>query len=155
MQYRELIKGLVEKAGIVGEVEIDDEERCLLEFDGFGIVIQGVDAANTISFIAPVADLPPENPERLYRVLLEANHIFEGTGGATLSVNPDGGFVYLCRQLDSRPLNVDELAGALDGFLDTLVAWRTFIGEYRARPAEEPPAEDGLLPELDDGFIRG
>lgn len=155
MQYRELIKGLVEKAGIAGEVEIDDEERCLLEFDGFGVVIQGVDAANVILFISPVAELPPEKPERLYRALLEANHVFQGTDGATLSVNPDGGFVYLCRQLDSRMLDVDELADALDGFLNTLEAWRTFIAEYRDRPEEEKPAEDGPQPALDDGFIRG
>ena len=155
MQYRELIKGLVEKAGIAGEVEIDDEERCLLEFDGFGVVIQGVDAANAITFVSPVAELPPENPERLYRVLLEANHIFQGTGGATLSVNPDGGFVYLCRQLDSRMLDVNELVDALDGFLNTLEAWRTFIVEYRDRPTEEKPAEGDTLSALDDGFIRG
>ena len=155
MQYRELIKGLVEKAGIAGEVEIDDEERCLLEFDGFGVVIQGIDAANAISFVAPVAELPPEKPERLYRALLEANHVFQGTGGATLSVNPDGGFAYLCRQFDSRALDVDELASALDGFLDTLEAWRTFIVEYRSRPAEEETAEDDPLSALDDGFIRG
>ena len=155
MQYRELIKGLVEKAGIAGEVEIDDEERCLLEFDGFGVVIQGADAADSIAFISPVAELPPEKPERLYRALLEANHVFQGTGGATLSVNPDGGFVYLCRQFDSRMLDVDGLADALDGFLNTLEAWRTFIVEYRDRPAEEKPAEDSQMAALDGGFIRG
>ena len=154
MQYRELIKGLAEKAGIAGEVQIDDEERCLLEFDGMNVVIQGVDAAHAVAFIAPVGEPPPEQSERLYRMLLEANHIFEGTGGATLSVNPDGGYVYLCQQLDARSLDVDEFAKALEQFLNALEAWRTLVNDYRARPADaEAGAADGPT-SPPDAFLR-
>lgn len=154
MQYRELIKGLAEMAGLAGGVEIDDEERCLLEFDGFGVVIQGIDAANAIALVSPVGEPPPEDPARLYRALLEANHLFKDTGGATLSVEPEGGCIYLCRQLDSRSLDVKDLAAALDGFLNTLSAWRMYLDDYREHPAEEKSAEAAPLPTLDDHFIR-
>ena len=154
MPYRELIRGLAEKAGIAGEVEFDDEERCLLEFDGMGVVIQGVDAAHAVAFVAPVGEPPPERPERLYRMLLEANHVFGETGGATLSVNPDGGYVYLCRQLDVRSLDVDEFAKALEQFLNALETWRTRVGDYRARPEDEPSAAEGAPSSFPDAFLR-
>ena len=152
MQYRELINGLVEKAGIAGEVEFDEEERCLLAFDGMNVVIQGVDAAHAVALVAPVGEPPPERPERLYRMLLEANHAFGGTGGATLSVNPDGGYVYLCRQLDSRSLDVDEFAKALEQFLNALEALRTRVSDYRARPEDAEPPEAPSAPP--DAFLR-
>lgn len=154
MPYRELIRGLAEKAGIAGEVEFDDEERCLLEFDGMDVVIQGVDAAHAVAFVAPVGEPPPERPERLYRMLLEANHAFGGTGGATLSVNPDGGCVFLCRQLDARSLDVDEFAKALERFLDALEAWRTLVSDYRTRPEDAEPGAAETPPFLSDAFLR-
>lgn len=154
MHYRELIAGLAEKVGIRDGIEFDDEERCLLEFDGMNVVIQGVDAAHAVAFIAPVGEPPPEQSERLYRMLLEANHIFEGTGGATLSVNPDGGYVYLCQQLDARSLDVDEFVKALEQFLNALEAWRTLVSDYRARPADaEAGAADGPTSPT-DAFLR-
>lgn len=153
MQFNELIRGLAEKMGIGGEIEVDDEQRCFLEFDGMGVVIQGVEAAETVALLSPVGVPPPEDPCALYRALLEANYLFQGTSGATLSVNPDGGGVMLCRQLDGKALGVDGLMAALDAFLNTLAAWRSYVSEYRAKPAESPMDADAMLPGLGGDFI--
>ena len=153
MYFNELIRGLAERIGIGGEIEVDSDQRCLLEFDGMGVVIQGVDAAETVALLSPVGMPPPENPEQLYRALLEANSLFQGTSGATLSVNPDGGGVMLCRQLDGKSLDADGLLVALDAFLNTLVAWRSFVGEYRAKQAETETPDDAALPGLSGDFI--
>ena len=153
MYFNELIRGLAERIGIGGEIEVDSDQRCLLEFDGMGVVIQGVDAAETVALLSPVGMPPPENPEQLYRALLEANYLFQGTSGATLSVNPDGGGVMLCRQLDGKSLDADGLLVALDAFLNTLVAWRSFVGEYRAKQAETETPDDAALPGLSGDFI--
>lgn len=153
MCFKDLIAGLAEKVGLAGEVETDDESRCLLEFDGMGVVIQGVDAAETVILLSPVGMPPPEDPAQLYKALLEANYLFQGTSGATLSVNPDGGGVMLCRQLDARALDVDGLMAALDAFLNTLAAWRSYVTEYRARPAEAETPDDAVSPGLIGDFI--
>lgn len=154
MDFGELIKGLAEKMGIGGEIEVDDDQRCFLEFDGMGVVIQGVDAAETVALLSPVGMPPPEDPAQLYRALLEANYLFHGTSGATLSVNPEDGGVMLCRSLDGKALDADGLLVALDAFLNTLVAWRSFVGEYRAKPAEtETPDDAAALPGLSGDFI--
>lgn len=152
MCFSELIKGLAEKIGIGAEIEVDADQRCFLEFDGMGVVIQGVDAAETVAFLSPIGRPPPEDPCALYKALLEANYLFQGTSGATLSLNPEGGGVMLCRQLDSKALDVEGLMAALDAFLNTLAAWRAFVGEYRA-PRPEIDAADEALPKLGGDFI--
>ena len=156
MDFSELIKGLAEKMGIGGEIEVDDEQRCFLEFDDMGVVIQGVDAAEAVVLLAPIGIPPPEDPAQLYRGLLEANYLFQGTSGATLSVNPDGGGVNLCRQLDARALDVERLMQALDAFLNTLASWKAFIDGYRpGGTADGASAEDKApMPALNDDFIR-
>ncbi len=142
MMFKELIEGLGEKMGVMGEIEIDDEGRSLLEFDGMGVVLQGVDEVNKLTLLSPVGLPPPEDPARLYKTLLEANYLFEGTGGATLSINPDGGGVMLVKCLDTRALTVEDLMDALDKFLDSLIAWRDFVSEYRELPPEEKSSDE-------------
>lgn len=154
MYFKELISEFAEKLGIAGGVEFDDEDRCLIEFDGMGVVIQGVDAVGAVVLLSPIGMPPPEDPAQLYKSLLEANYLFQGTSGATLSVNPDGGGINLCRQLDARALDVESLMQALDAFLNTLSAWRAFIAGYRPNAATGAAAEDGTPgPALNDDFI--
>ncbi len=66
MCFNELIRGLAERMGIAGEIEVDSEQRCLLEFDGMGVVIQGVGAAETVALLSPVGMPPPATPVQLY-----------------------------------------------------------------------------------------
>lgn len=156
MNFSELIGQFAAKIGIGAEIEIDSEERCFLEFDGMGVVIQGMAATETVAVLSPVGMPPPEDPCALYKALLEANYLFRGTSGATLSVNPEDGGVMLCRSLDGKALDADGLFVALDAFLNTLVAWRTFVSEYRAKPAEPTgmaEATEAPLPGLGGDFI--
>lgn len=46
---------------------------------------------------ADLGEVPPESREALYKTLLEANDLFAGTLGATLSLNPANGRVRLQR----------------------------------------------------------
>ena len=156
MQFEELIQGLAEKMGVGSEIEVDDEQRCFLEFDDMGVVIQGVDAAEAVVLLSPIGMPPPENPAQLYRSLLEANYLFQGTSGATLSVEPERGGVNLCRQLDARMLDVEGLMQALDAFLNTLAAWKAYLEGYRPdAEADGASAGEGTpLPALNDDFIR-
>ena len=156
MEFKDLINGLAEKMGVGEDIEIDAENRCLLEFDNMGVVIQGVDAAQAVVLLAPIGVPPPENPTQLYRGLLEANYLFQGTSGATLSVEPEQGGINLCRQLDARALDVEGLMLALDAFLNTLAAWKTFIDGYRPdkTPDSAPVENEFPMPALNDNFIR-
>lgn len=57
-----------------------------LEIDGLPVILQ--DAGDLLLLRAEIADLPEENREPILLAILEANHLYRGTGGATLSLAP-------------------------------------------------------------------
>ena len=139
MDFKELIETLGEKTGIGKGLELDEENRCLIEFDGMGVLMQGIDEAHAATFLAQVGEPPPDRQERLYRALLEANHAFGGTFGATLSLDPASGLVCLCKTLDTAAMDGERFCGELEAFLNALEDWRTVLADYRAA---SPEAED-------------
>ena len=51
------------------------------------VVIQDVSEHTLVLMSADLGEPPPEGGERLYRTMLEANNLFEGTAGATLALD--------------------------------------------------------------------
>ena len=81
---------------------------------------------------ACVGELPQEGGEALCRTLLEANHLFEGTGGGTFSVDPETQQIRFefCGELDLIGGAEDETI--MEYFLNVADSWRKRIAE----PAE-------------------
>ena len=154
MEFASLIAELGNRLHVRGDIEVDDENRCLMEFDGMGVVIQGDDELRTLSLLAPLCDPPPERLEELYRTLLEANHLFAGTFGATLSIDPGRGWVHLCKNLPYAALDAEVLASELENFMNAVERWSSEVKGFRAhedsaeggdRNAEEKPMDDAFL----------
>ena len=154
MTFRELIDSLAEKVGLKDGIELDEENRCLVEFDGMGVVIQGDDDLRMLSLLSPLGEPPPERLEVLYRALLEANHLFGGTFGATLSIDPSRGWVYLCKNLSYAALDGEGLAGELENFMNTVERWCAYVKNFRASADAAADAEGVVEPSLDDAFLR-
>ena len=78
---------------------------------------------------AIVGELPQEGGEELCRTLLEANHLFEGTGGATFSVEPETQQIRFefCGILDLIGDAEDEKL--MENFLNIAESWRKRIAE--------------------------
>ena len=78
---------------------------------------------------AHVGELPQEGGEELCRTLLEANHLFEGTGGATFSVDPETQQIRFefCGMLDLIGDSEDEKL--MENFLNIAESWRKRIAE--------------------------
>ena len=51
------------------------------------ILVQDVRERNLVLMWADLGEPPPDGGERLYRTILEANNLFEGTAGATLALD--------------------------------------------------------------------
>lgn len=143
MEFRELMAVLAEKTGVKDEIEIDDENRCLMEFDGMGVVIQGVDEAGVVNFLSALGEPPPEQLTGFYRALLEANHLFQGTFGATLSVAPGSGAVFLCKSIPYVALDGDKFMKDLSNFVNAVETWRTFVSDFRATDNESVEVSGG------------
>lgn len=85
----------------------------------------------------PVADR-----SELYKSALEANMLWVGTGGATLGLQPGTGAFTLCAKSPVAMLDADELARALDHFVDAAECWSDFV---RARHVQPSPAYEGAI----------
>lgn len=134
MTFEELIPALGAKLDIELSVL---EGACALEVDGNAVILQEV--GELLLFHADLGTPPPQSLEKLYRALLEANYLYQGTGGATLAVNPQGGHIHLQKYEWLVRLDAEQAVEALERFVDTLIAWKHIIEDYRPEIIATPP----------------
>jgi len=151
MEFNELMKGLAAELGGAVELTPDESGTVMLEIDEMPVSILELNELGLVVLLGIVGDLPPEEKiERLYRALLEANHHFSGTAGATLSVNPETNAVELCRPLERAVLDGERLFGELERFVNTLEVWRKLVTDFRGTvegaPTAEPTAVETVEP---------
>jgi len=143
MEFNELLKGLEAKLGGTVELTPDESGTVMLEIDEMPVSIMSLDELGLVVLLGIVGELPPEEKiERLYRALLEANHHFAGTAGATLSVNPETNAVELCRPLEIQALDGERLFAELGRFVNTLEIWRKLVAEFRGTVEGAPQASE-------------
>ncbi len=140
MTFIELIATLSKELG--GEIETEGD-TCAVRTgedarDAVTILLQGFDERRALLMTANLGQPPPEQLERLYRTILEANDLFRDTCGATLSVNPATGNVRLQRFDPYDVLSEVGLSRALRLFADVATAWARIVRDYR----EEPPQKE-------------
>jgi len=141
MEFNELLKDLGAKLGGTFELTPDESGTVMLEIDEMPVSILELNELGLVVLLGVVGELPPEEKiERLYRALLEANHHFAGTAGATLSVNPETNAVELCRPLVRAVLDGERLFNELERFVNTLEVWRKLVTEFRGTVEGAPKA---------------
>ena len=91
MTFGELIDGLGKNLGI----ELTDEGGATaVEVDGIPVVLH---AANDDLLLihADLGEIAPESRERVFAAAMEANFLYQGTGGSTLAVDSRDGHLHL------------------------------------------------------------
>ena len=134
METIELLKDLGTRLNI--SLEPDADGVCGFEADNLFVIIQDLPELDAIALIGDLGDPPPERLEGLYAALLEANHLFRDTGGATISRSPENGRFSLCRALSQATLSPDSFYDAVERFVSVAQVWARVIRDYRAAPAE-------------------
>ena len=133
MSFEELIAGLGKSIGM--ELKVQDG-LCGVNADGVPIIMRYIEPYGIVYIHADLGEPPPQGLETLYRKLLDSNHAFQATSGATLSVNPETGSVRLQR---FDPYDVIAAAGAskvLVLFANVAAAWSALVCDYRDAPRE-------------------
>lgn len=141
MDATEIIKSFCGKIGIA--YEPDKFGSCVFEADGLRVAITDVREIDSIGLVGDLGEPPPERLERLFRMMLEANHLLGGTGGATLSLDTDTGRFALCQFLPCRITDVDSLYAEIERFVCTLETWTKVIGDYRGVLDSVGQVDDG------------
>ena len=136
MTFEELISGLGSKIGV--ELTSDDGS-CVINVDDMVVTLMSLPDSDRLAVHGEIGDPPPEGLEQLLSAMLEANHLFAGTAGATISRDHETGRFHLCRQEPLAILDADSLAALVESFVNTLEIWRKAIASYR--PVAKSTAE--------------
>ena len=149
MEASEIIKTFCERTGIGYEPDADGS--CAFEADGLPVTISNLRELDAIALVGDLGEPPPERLEALYRMMLEANHLFGGTGGATISLDSEKGRFSLCRTLPCKAIDADSFYDVAERFVSTLEVWTKLIRDFR----EAPPAEGETSAAISGGIAPG
>lgn len=127
MTFGELIDVLGKRLG----VEIEDAGgAAALEIDGETVILQ--DAGELLLVRAEVGEIPADGREGILASAMEANFLYQGTGGATLAVNPADGMLHLQKYNWMERLDAESVLAAIGNMADTVAAWRRILADYRS-----------------------
>ena len=140
MEFDELVDRISAAIGV--ELKAEDGV-CGVKVDGVPMVVRHIPEHGIALLDADLGDPPPQSEAHLYRVLLESNHAFRGTAGATLSINPRNGHVCLQHYFKLELFEESLVTDRFSGFANAVSAWRGFLSSYR--PVEEFPDASNLL----------
>ena len=147
MEATELITVLGSTLGI--ELKLDAEGVCSFSADETAITINHLEQLDVLVLSGDLGEAPPERLEALYQAMLEANHLFAGTGGATLSRDPESGHFAICRALPCSALDAESCYAQVEQFVSTVEAWTKLVANFRAAVSEVPSNE---VQDLNDAF---
>ena len=142
MTFEELIAAFGAKIGVA---LVADNESCVVGVDDMTVTFLHLDEADKISIYGEIGETPQDGIEELLSTMLEANHLFAGSAGATLLRDKNTGRFCLCRVEPLALLDADSFACVMESFVNTLAVWRSIVANYRpdesgaAAPAADPP----------------
>ena len=146
MTFEKLIEELSARLG----VEIEDAGGAFaLEIDGQTVVLQlaGGRDGDILLMRADLGDIPPDRRDALAAAALEANFLYQGTGGATFAVNPGDGHLHLHRYDWLDRMDAERALSVLSRFTETVAAWSRIVAESPSAAADAPPPrEAGFMP---------
>ena len=126
MEFTRLVESLTEKLGI----EITDEGgAAAVEVDGLTVLLHEADD-DLLLLHADLGEIPAGGRDVLAVAALEANFLYQGTGGATLAINPRDGHLHIQKYNWLGRLDPDKALDALSRFADTSLTWRKLLTDY-------------------------
>ena len=139
MTFGEMIEGIGKNLGV--EL-VDEGGAAAVEVDGNPIILQMADD-DLLLMHADLGEMAPENRERIRAAAMEANFLYQGTGGATLAVDPRSSHLYLQKYNWLDRLDAEKAVTSLTRFADTVQAWKGIVAETRA---DAPAEADDMSP---------
>ena len=157
MEYKELVDSFAASLGLEGAQT--EGGACAFEIDGMKVDIFHDEAAGTVMVYGEIG-LPSSDGDRTFgTAMLKANHLFGGTGGATLCQNPETGEYAIFQAFPLSALNADSLAAEVARIVDKTEHWRGILNAFQVAERErgETAAEEILLDAIhggNSGFMR-
>ena len=131
-------------------LDFNPEGTYLFEIDGLAFAIHDLGNCHRIILSGNIGHPPPDNDEKLFKTLLEAQYMLKGTSGATFSINPDTGELMLCKVIVPAILDNDSFLQETENFVNALHSWANIIRNYRSETSMKNEEHDVFL---NSGFL--
>lgn len=151
MEFNELIQAFAASLGLDG-VEIEGGAAAF-EIDGMKVNIFNDAEADTVMVYGEIGQPPSEDDRSFGPAMLKANHLFGGTGGATLCQNPEMGEYAIFQAFPLSRLNAESLAEEVARIVDKTEHWRNILNAFQVAEREKgaAAAEEVLLDAIHGG----
>ena len=126
ISYHDLLAALAEEIGLKAESLIATEEVVIDDLP-ISMQLEGEGENAEVVLCSLLGTVPQERWPEIARTMLLANHLWTGTGGATLGLLADDDTASLSVRRLLRDLNADKLAVLLAKTADIGLAWQDFI----------------------------
>ena len=133
--YHKLLTALAEEIGLEAASLIATEEVVIDDLP-IGLQLEGEDEKAEVVLCSLLGTVAQNRWPEVARTMLQANHLWSGTGGATLGLLADDDTASLSVRRPLRELNADKLAVLLAKTADIGLAWQDFISHNLNKPNE-------------------
>lgn len=145
LSYQDLLTALAEETGL-GAASLIASEEIVIDDLPIGMQLNGEGDGAEVQLCSLLGVISPGRWNEVSRALLLANHLWSGTGGATLGLLPDDDTVSLSVRRSLRDLDANKLAVLLAKTADIGLAWQDFINREPSTP------EHSALPDVAAGM---
>jgi hypothetical protein len=157
MEFNELVESFATSLGVEG-VEIEGG-ACAFEIDGMKVNVFNDEAAGTVMVYGEIGQPPSEDDRSFGPAMLKANHLFGGTGGATLCQNPETGEYAIFQAFPLAGLDAESLTEHVARIANQTEHWRNILNAFQVAEREKgaAAAEEVLLDAIHGGtggFMR-
>lgn len=132
--FQQLIAALADRTGLT-TLEILPDNSCTLFFDDLPLTLQYLPENDCLLLFSSLGKLPDKGREAFCLKLLEANHFFNDTAGATLSAHAGSGLVGLHQVVPMRMLDEAQFLQLLETYMNTAERWARACTGSDARKA--------------------
>ena len=147
MTFGELIDGLGKSLGI----ELADEGgAAAVEVDGIPVVLHMAND-DLLLMHADLGEIAPESRERVFAAAMEANFLYQGTGGSTLAVDSRDGHLHLQKYNWLDRLDAEKAVTDIARFADAVKTWKGLLSETAASASA---AANDLSAPMPGGFMQ-
>ena len=152
---KETVSRVLEEFGTllgVEGVQLDESGCAALGFDNVVVNFE-VDEDRERLLLSAYLGEPQADRLKTYELLLDANFCWQGTGGATLSLQRATGGVVLFDAIATPRLDLQALESRLQTFVNTAEVWTAQLAQ--PAPSPDDSAEEPGLPNRMQSIIRG
>ena len=128
MDYQEIIKEI--SRGL--DMELDGSQgACGFEYGDTEIILQ--DAGDLLLIRADLGLIPEAGMTEIMRTALDANYLYQGSGGCTFARNPADGHLHLQYYNWLERLTAEKLIKFIEKLADTCDVWMKLIDDYEEK----------------------